>query len=107
MESLGFGSGELFEAAREEVTAFLRNIPPKKNGLAHAELPADNLVVRALAGDAKLADWLVPQLQSMKGKRMAVQAKPTSPLPRNCMIRESSRSIFDAANAPCAGVFIF
>ena len=75
MESLGFGSGELFEAAREEVTAFLKSIPPKKNGLAHAELPADNLVVRALAGNAKLADWLVPQLQSLKGKRMAVQAK--------------------------------
>lgn len=69
-ESLGYGSGELFEAAKETLAAFVR--PPAGYGSYDDD---SSPLEAALAADSDLASWLLATSQAFRGMPCFLAAK--------------------------------
>jgi hypothetical protein len=69
LESLGYGSGELFDAAMQTVRGFLAEgeEPQRRNGKAAAAREGGSWILKAVEGDAKLLEWLAAAVQAMRG----------------------------------------
>ena len=71
LESLGYGSGELYEAAKDILAVFLK--PPATPPMGEprkqtAQGEGSNMVTRALEPDAKAAEWLRDTVQATLGE---------------------------------------
>ncbi len=80
LESLGYGSGELFEAAQQTMRGFLAEgagEQPKRNGATKVPPAPEggSWMLRAVAGDAKLREWLTSAVQGVKGATLGLIGK--------------------------------
>lgn len=72
LECLGYGSGELFDAAKEALGIFLapgKTLPWRNGSVAVADPGSGAALVRqAVSRNAKLVSWLTSALQSTRGE---------------------------------------
>lgn len=67
LEFLGYGSGELFDAAKDTVATFLSGGGGKKNGAVTEEPYRESLLLRAVGDDSKLAAWVASAVTASAG----------------------------------------
>lgn len=67
LESLGYNSGELYEAALEALKAFLKSNPQRRNGEVQPSDAEACDLKRAAASHPKLPEWLGSELESSRG----------------------------------------